>query len=865
VLVPLSWLGDFVPLDAYFGAGAPIRPGEGLRRLTDTLDSLGLVVERVEAIGEGLEGVVVAKVLEIAPIKGADRIRRVLVDAGGEAVEVVCGAWNFEVGDLVPLAKVGATLPGGMHIERRTMRGVTSSGMLCSGAELHLADDEAGILILERPGSPHAGYLAKRAEPGTPLAEHLEIELDVVLDLAIEANRPDCLSLVGIARDLAAKAKLPFFPPEPQVQASGPAVGELAAIALYATDACERLVARVLTGLSTFSSPPRVQRRLLLAGMRPISAVVDASNYVMLELGQPTHAYDLDRLGGGGVAVRRAQPGETLVTLDGALRILGTEALPGEGRDGQGEGECVIVDLADQVVGLAGIMGGATTEVGEATQRILLEAAAFVPAAISQAARRQGMRTEASVRFERGIDPEGLPRALDRVAELVVEAAAVAGVPSPLVAPGMLDERAHPPRARRILLRTERLNRLLGTTLDAEEAAGYLAPIGFQAVPAPSGLEVEVPSFRPDVTLEVDLIEEVARHHGYDRIVGTDRRSPWVGRLSPSQATRRALRRLLTGAGVDEAWTSSIVDPRVARRLGAAASAVSLANPMVAEESALRTHLLPGLLEALRRNIGHRNEHVRLFELGAVFAATRTSASAGAARTGLVEEREHLGVLLAGEGDEAGTAVACLWRLVEGVRLDEAALVLDQDLSAGLGRQHNLEPGDGTLVGDLLAGCHPTRSARVVLVGEGGVHVPLGAVGEVDPALLDEFAISASRRVGWLVLDVAQLDEVPRRSLIARPVSRFPSSDVDLAFVLDAAVPAARLVEVVREAAGELCEWVRVIDVYRGEHIAQSARSVTVRVRLGALDRTLSEGDVKAVREAAVALANERLGAQLRS
>lgn len=896
MLVPLSWLGDFVPLDAFFGPGGDPVPGPGLRRLTETLDGLGLVVERVLPIPGELPGVVLAEVVEIGAIEGADRIRRVRVDAGGgEPVEVVCGAWNFAVGDLVPLATVGTTLPGGLRIERRSMRGVTSNGMLCSSAELELASDAAGILVLERPGPD----VARRAEVGTPLADHLELRPDVVLDLAIEPNRPDALSILGVARDLAAKLRLAFVPPTPRPVELGPPVATLAQAAVSAPEACERLVVRVLTGLRSLPSPARLQRRLLLAGMRPISAVVDATNYAMLELGQPTHAYDLDRLGGGGITVRLARPGERLVTLDGVERALGALPPPvgAVGADGT-PSECVIADRTDEVVGLAGVMGGAASEVGPGTERVLLEAAAFDSPVVARAARHHGLRSEASVRFERGIDPEGLVRAADRVAELVLEAAVAAGAPPPVVAAGVVEVVARPRLERRIVLRTDRLNGLLGTALDAQAAAGYLEPIGFVTTAAEHGLEVVVPSFRPDITLEVDVIEEVARQHGYERIVGTARRSPGVGRLDPGQAARRQLRHLLTGAGVDEAWTSSIVDPAVARRLGAAAAAIALANPMVAEESALRSHLLPGLLEALRRNLSRQNDEVRLFELGAVFAARRLDAAAtgGTARPdtavleALVEEREHLGVLLAGTDDDAGSAVACWRRLVEGLGLDEDALVLDQPrhrtaspapggtVAGPEGAEGWSSPGD-TLAGDLLVGCHPTRSAWLRLRRPGGVAradgerdaglgAVIGALGEVDPSLLEAFDLPPGRRVGWLVCDAGRLLSAPRRSPLARPVSRYPSSDVDLAFVLADTWPAEDLVAVVREAAGELGESVGVLDAYRPDGADRGeggARSVTVRTRLRALERTLADQDVATFRSAAIALAGERLGARLRS
>ena len=384
---PLSWLRDYAPFDA--------EPSE----LAAALDDLGLVVEGVERVGEGLGQVVVARVDEIAAIEGADRIRLVTVEAGDGPLDIVCGAMNFAVGDLVPLAPVGAVLPGGFEIGRRTMRGVTSNGMLCSGRELELSDDHDGLLVLTE---------VEGARPGLGVAELLGIEPDVVFDVTVEGNRPDAWSVVGVARDLAARLGLRFSPPTPvPPEAAGPAVGELATLVVEDPDLCPRFTARLVTGVVVGPSPRWLARRLALAGMRPINNVVDASNYVMLELGQPTHPYDLDLLGGAGLRVRRARRGERLVTLDGVTRTLG---VAGRGLGDTGE-DCLICDAEGTPVGIGGIMGGQSSEISETTTRVLLEAAYFAPMAVARTSKRLGLRTEASARFERGCDPAGIERA----------------------------------------------------------------------------------------------------------------------------------------------------------------------------------------------------------------------------------------------------------------------------------------------------------------------------------------------------------------------------------------------------------------------------------------------------------------------
>ena len=791
--VPLSWLCDFAPFDL------------GAAELGLVLDDLGMVVEGIERVGTGLEGVVAARIAEIEPIPGLDRVRLTRVDAGdGQPLEVACGAWNIEVGDIVALAPVGTTLPNGMTIGRRKLKSAVSHGMLCSAVELGLGHDGAGIMHLP-PGTA----------AGTPLTEALGIESDVVFDLAIEGNRPDANSVAGVARDAAARLGLPFALPDPRVLRQGAPAGASASIEVESPDLCPRFTATVITGVVVGASALWVQRRLTLAGMRPINNVVDASNYVMLELGQPTHPYDLARLDGAGLRVRRARPGERLTTLDGVERRLG---------DGD---DCLICDALDRPVGIAGIMGGSSTEISTETSRVLLEAACFNPMAIARTSKRLNLRTEASARFERGCDPEGIDRAVERFCELVG---------SGRVAPETLDDRAGLVPAQPIMLRTARLNSLLGTDLTDDEIRDYLTPIGFTTTAVEAGVQrVQPPTFRPDAVVEVDLVEEVARHHGYSKIPRTLPHSPYVGLLSPYQRDRRLLRSILTGAGVNEAQTPSLVGPGDHQRAGlTTARPIATANPMIQEESVLRTSLLPGLLRSVAFNVARRSPDVAFFEIGSVFRRPAADRQVEGRDALLPDESERLAVALAGTTGDAVAARHLLDTVVEGLRL------ADVEIEAATAE-----------------GLHPGRTAQVRSSGS-----LVGLVGEVDPAVAAAWGITG--RVGWLDVDLVALLDAPRRSLEQRRISRFPSSDIDLAFVVPEAVPAATVQRALQEAGDGLLVGIELFDVYRGDRVPAGTRSLAYRLRFCALDRTLTDAEVAEVRARCIDRATATAGAQLR-
>ena len=779
--VLLSWLRDFAPFE-----GDPVALG-------DELSDLGMAVEDVQLVGEGLDGIVVARVLETRPIPGANKIHQVIVDAGdGEPLEIGCGAFNMAPGDLVPLATIGTVMPNGMEIRRRKMAGVWSNGMLCSARELGLGDDHDGIYLLPR-----------HLEPGTPFAEAMGIERDVLWDLEINPNRPDAMSMAGVARDLAARLGLPFQLPEPTPRTVPADRVSGVTVEILDPDRCGSFEARVLRDVTVGPGDPKMAARLALVGMRSINNVVDVSNYVMLELGQPNHPYDLAKVAGPGFRIRRARDGEVLTTLDDVERTLGAEDL-------------LICDGADQPVGLAGIMGGADSEISEATTDVLLEMAWFEPIGIVRSSRRHKLRSEASARFEKGTDPEVVDLAMRRFAELL-------GAPledGRAVATGQLPER---PRVR---LRTQRVARLLGTDLGRDRIAAVLEPIGFATTPVGDDLDVQIPSWRYDASTEIDVIEEVARHHGYSQLGKTVPRSPITGRLTQRQLDRRWLRAVLVGRGVTEAMPMPFLAPGELARCGQADDGIRITNPLVAEQSVLRTSLLPGLVGAVAYNWSHRNHGVRLFEIGHVFLRPADPDA------DLPVEREVLAAVLAGA--EAPEAVH-LWRVVV-----EALGVKGIELA-------NAE----------VPGLHPTRSARLTHGGE-----PLGALGEVDPAVLDAYGIG--ERVAYLEVDLTTLLDLPHGDEAWRPFSLFPSSDIDLAFEVDDAVPATAVEDAIRGAGGDLLWSVSLFDVYRGEGVGEGRRSLAYRLRFQAPDRTLTDAEVAKLRAQVIAAVEGGLPASLR-
>ncbi len=789
--VTLSWLREFAPdID-----GDPVE-------LCETLSALGLAVEEMDVVGEIVDGVVLAKVLDLRPHPDADKIQLVDVDQGdGKPLQVCCGAFNMSVGDLIPFATIGTVMPNGMEIAQRELRGQTSNGMCCSGAEIGLTSDEDGILILN-------DRVVDGAELGQQLASAIGVEPDILWDLEVNANRPDAMSVAGVARDLAAALGVEFRFPDYEITTADESVDGLLDIVVDDPTLCGRFVATVLRNVTVGESPVWMQERLTQLGMRPINSIVDISNYVMLELGQPNHTFDLGTVPNGKLTVRRAKDGETLVTLDEVERLL-------KSNDG------VICAESGEIVSLAGVMGGATTEISESTTDVLLEMAWWDPPSISRTVKRLNLPSEASTRFRRGADyGENIVRAMHRFIQLAAES----GVTT---VAGLVDVPGKTPDRSPVTVRVAKINGLLGTSLSAAEMVAHIEPIGFECGNvSDETIEVVIPTWRWDTTTETDIAEEVGRMFGYENIERTVPKGEDAGGLSQYQKDRRLVREVLTGVGCDETLPMPFLAPGDLAKAGLPEDGVSLTNPLHAEESILRTSLLPGQLKAIAYNQSHRNPDVRFFEIDHVFLPSGEGDP-------LPDEREYLAVALAGE--EAPAAVAILDSLDRALALPNLQLKTDR-----------------------VAGLHPTRAAEVVVAGR-----PRGFVGEVDPAVLEAYGVDG--RVAWLELDLGALLDGPHGNRKYRPVSKFPSSDIDLAFVLTDDVAASQVEASLRKGGGDLLVGLELFDVYRGQGVDEGSRSLAYRLRFQAKDRTLTDDEVGQARQSCIDQVAKKTGASLRA
>ena len=780
-----SWLLDLCP-------GLP----DDTEAIAEALSDLGLAVESVDRVGASVAGVVTAKVLRTERHPNAAKVHRVYVDAGdGVERHVWCGAFNMSAGDVVPLATAGTAMPDGRLIEPKPILGIPSQGMLCSARELGLGDDHSGILLL-----PHDIAL------GVPYGEALGLREELVYDLDVLRNRPDAYGHLGVARDLAARFGVPFDYSPPAVEATGAPM--TATVELVDGDRCPRFTSVVISGVRVAHSPDWMASRLSAAGMRPINNVVDVSNYVMLECNRPNHAYDYETLGGHGFRVRLAADGETLVTLDGAERTLTADDL-------------LICDGNDRPIGLGGVMGGQNTEISDDTTTVALETAWFEPLGIMRTAVRTGLRSEASARFERGMDPHGIGAGIARFVELLRLTC-----PDLVVHEGAVDARSeHFPDATTITVRPARVEHLLGTPFTAEQITALIEPIGFACAPAADGsgsVTVTVPSWRPDCTLEIDIVEEVARHYGYAKLGKTVPKSSLPGGLSPVQQRRRRLREVLLGLGISEAMPHPFLSDGDLARAGLAADAVRLVNPLVVGDDVLRTSLRPGLLKAVAYNESYRTPNAAMFEIGHVYPPSDDV---------LPAEYEALGVVLAGR--EAPAAVD-LWR----------------EIAAAMGWGARLDQGT------VPAGLHPGRGATLSLGRDA-----IGVVGEVHPDVLDAYEVT--ERVAVLELNLSVLLATEPKVPQWKPTSRFPSSDFDLAFVLPDSVIAEKVDKAIRQGAGSALVDLALFDVYRGKGVPEGSRSLAYRLRVQAADRTFTDADLSAIREKVVA-AVAKLGGQLR-
>jgi len=762
--VPVSWLREYVEVRA------------STQEIADRLAIATGEVERITRRGvvdeNGNYGLFrVGRVLEAGKHPNADRLQLCRVDVGeAEPRQIVCGAWNFGAGARVAVALPGAVLPDGNRLEQANLRGEVSDGMILSERELELGSDQSGILVLSDP-----------AEPGTPLADVLPLG-EEVLEIEMTRNRPDCLSVYGIAREVAALFSGELAPP-PGTDPGGPGA-EAPEITIEDYKGCPRYIGRLFRNVSIQPSPPWLKARVTAAGMRPISNVVDVTNYVMLALGNPLHAFDFETLRGGRIVVRRARPGEEFTTLDGTPRKLDAEDL-------------VIAD-GEGAIAFAGIMGGEETEVREQTTSVLLEAANFEPIGILRSSERHALRTEGSNRWEKGVDPHLAPQAAALATELIVGLTRAEWA-------GDADVQGELPERPVVSLRTDRVNRIVGLEIAPDEQRGALERLGFEVA---EDWSVTVPTWRAtDVNREIDLVEEVARVHGLEKIPFTlPLRSAMFGRLAPDQRLRRLTEDVLVGAGFSEAYTLSLSASDPEER------ALRLPDPLTSEHAVLRTTLLHGLVAAAAHNVNVGNDEIRLFEIARVYLP---------ADDDLPEERRRVSGIAAGGFAVVRGATETLFRALK------------------------VEP---TFERAELPFLHPGKGARV----QGGW------VGELHPTLLEG-------KWGVFELDLESLLELLPGRIVYEDVITYPALRQDLAFLVDERIAAGDLIAAAKEAAGPELRELRVFDVYRGEGIGDGNKSIAFHAEFRSPEGTLSDEDARVLREKIVEALAAQFGAELRA
>ncbi len=788
--VVLSWLREFCPVDL-----SPEDVGE-------LLDRKGMHVESIERPWDGLQGVVVARVLEVRDHPNSAKLCLARIDVGGTEREVVVGVRNMVAGDLVPYAGAGARVPGLPEpLSPREIRGVASDGMICSARELGISADHSGILILAPDGQ----------EVGADVKSAYGLD-EAVLDLEIETNRPDLLSMFGIAREVAGATGLPLSPPAVSVDETAGDASSAASVVVEDADGCPRYLARLIADVEVRPSPLRAQARLTAAGMRPVSSVVDATNYVMLEMGQPMHPFDLELLDGRGIEVRRARSNERLVTLDDVERELV-------------EDDLLIADH-EKAVGIAGVMGSASAEVSATTTQVLLESAYFEPRGILRTSRRLLLPTEASIRFSRGTDPEGAGPAAARAARLMVEWGGGS------VLRGAIDVGGPPPR-RHVSVRPSRASALIGHEVSAADVAEALERIGVATQKEDGVVVAEAPSFRPDLQREEDLIEEVTRVQGYENLRATLPGIRQAGGLVPAHAFRRRVRETLVRAGLREALSLSFAS-QADLELMEQSGAVAVANPPSADEPFLRRSLLPGLARALARTISRGALGGAMFEVGQVFHPAEP-----------VDERETVSVALTGPAEEG------LYAETRAFDFFDAKGALEALMEA-------LAIDDWRLTDRLDRPFHRGRSAAVAVAGE-----PAGVVGELDPRVAETLHLPA--RVAVFEVDVGVLASRAGSGVTYRDVPRFPPVRRDLAFTLDATVAAADVRSALEDAGGDLVGSVQLFDVFEGGPLPAGTRSLAFSIDIRATDRTLTDQEADDVVRAIVERLARDFGAELRA
>ena len=795
--VTLNWLKTYIDFD--FSA----------EELADRLTMLGIEVESVKQLGAALEGVVVGKVDSIRPHPNADKLVLCQVDIGEEDTrQIVCGAPNVREGMFAPVATIGTDLPTGISIKRAKLRGEESHGMLCSEKELDISDEASGLM-----------ELSSDLSLGTPLTEALGLD-DVIFELEITPNRPDCLSLIGVAREIRAETGHDIKLPEVNVQENDTDIREVTSVTIDAPDLCPRYAARVIRGVKIGDSPTWLKQRLESVGIGVINNIVDVTNFVLMEYGQPLHAFDYNKLGENRIVVRRAAAGEMITTLDEEERKLTPEML-------------VIAD-ATKPVALAGIMGGYDSEITETTGDVLLESANFDPSSVRATAKALGMNTEASYRFERGVDPEAVIPAIDRATQLIVELA------GGTVCEGTIDVYPGKSELGQIQLRPERVNFILGTELEAAEIKQILLRLGFgvdRGQQQDNIYQITVPTFRSDITREIDLIEEIARVHGYDNIPTTlpkgDIPVPGTNALDE---VRRRIKNYLLASGMMEAINYSFCHPNCFDKIRLSEDnplrdALKLQNPLSPEMSVLRTTLLPSLLVNGQHNHNHQIDNIALFEMSTVFLNG--------------EEPARVAGILAGEigGGVYGNPYQHpdffdIKGIVEGAL--EVCGITDYMFK---------KTDDLTF--------HPGRNAAVLLENK-----RIGILGEAHPEVLENYELPYKAYL--FELDLEALADAADFSKRFEPIPIYPSVLRDLAIVVAHDMSSDMPTEIIYSTGGDLVESVRLFDVYVGDQVQEGKKSLAYTITYHSAAETLTDKEVNDLHDKVVNRLNKELGAELR-
>lgn len=796
MLVPIKWLKEYVDLNITS------------EELANAMTLTGTNVEGITKLGEDIQNVVVGKILEVIPHPNADKLVICKVDVGKEVLQIVTGAPNVSEGQFVPVAVDGARLPGGIKIKKGKLRGELSQGMLCSAEELeldnygHIDDGIDGILVL-----------AKEYPLGMDIKDALELA-DEVIEFEVTSNRPDCLSMVGIAREAAVTVGTKYRLPEITVQAGSERSEDIAKVIIKEPELCTRYCARVVKDVKVEPSPRWMRRRLAAAGIRPINNIVDITNYVMLELGQPMHAFDLDKVADNTIIIRRAQEGEVLVTLDDQQRTLTEDML-------------VIADT-EKAIGLAGVMGGFNTEITSDTRNIILESAKFDGGSVRLTSKALGLRSEASSRFEKGIDIINVERAMDRAAQLIQQLGAGT------VLEGKVDVCIGSLEPRVIEVEWKRINSLLGVDMSIQEICSILESLSFKTLPKGDLLVVEIPTFRPDVEGVADLAEEVARIYGYDKIPMTlMENSIAQGSRTREQKLTDIAKKTLAGMGLFETITYSFGSPRVYGKIGYSPQeypeSVIIANPLGEDQSAMRTTLIPNILEVLSRNKNRSVEECRIFEIGNVFIPKSLPIEE------LPTETLTLGIGQYGDNIDFYD----LKGQVE-VLLDVFGLLEDSEF------EPHTHPS-----------FHPGRTALVRIDGR-----ELGVLGEVHPVVCDNYDLNNGILLAelnfTLMLELAKTE----KQFVHLP--KYPAVIRDLAVIVDKGILASHIEKVIHRSGGGLLEKVELFDIYEGSQIPEGHRSMAYSLSYRAADRTLKDDDINPIHDRIVDALRKEFNAQLR-